>query len=106
VAQPGKMRLINVKTMKLEHFQGEHKPPYAILSHTWEDLPEKEVLFADFEDLQTASLKPRFKKIDYLCREAKKTSNIKHVWADTACIDKSSSSELSEAINSMFDCYS
>jgi hypothetical protein len=98
------MRLINVKTMKLEHFQGEHKPPYAILSHTWGH-PESEVSFDDFEDLQKASLKDGFKKIDYLCKQAK-LSNIAYAWADTACINKSSSSELSEAINSMFDWYS
>src|SRR5438552_568597 len=29
------MRLINVKTFKLEEFLDDKVPPYAILSHTW-----------------------------------------------------------------------
>jgi hypothetical protein len=33
------------------------------------------------------------------------SSNVNHVWIDTACINKESSAELSEAINSMFAWY-
>jgi hypothetical protein len=46
------MRPINVKAMKLGHFQGERKPLDAISSHTWGDPPESEVLLNDFERLQ------------------------------------------------------
>src|SRR6266567_4114269 len=39
------MRLFNIKTLKLEYFQNvDAAPPYAILSHRWE---EEEVLFRD-----------------------------------------------------------
>lgn len=41
-------------------------------------------------------------KIEGCLREAKKYG-LKYIWCDTCCIDKSSSAELSEAINSMWD---
>lgn len=39
------------------------------------------------------------------CRQTL-ADNLKYIWVDTYCIDKSSSSELSEAINSMYTWYS
>ncbi|ETS84967.1 hypothetical protein PFICI_02992 [Pestalotiopsis fici W106-1] len=74
---------------------------YAILSHTWE---EDEVSFQDFKDLASARLKKGFSKIYwtvYLARQR----GLKWAWVDTCCIDKSSSAELSEAINSMYRWY-
>ncbi|TRX93423.1 hypothetical protein FHL15_005698 [Xylaria flabelliformis] len=64
------MRLLDTTTLKLKTFEGDEKPKYAILSHTWGD---DEVLFKDLRSKSS--------------------------------IDKSSSSELSEAINSMFKWY-
>src|ERR1700712_3533185 len=98
------MRLINVHTLKLEYFEGEKKPPYAILSHTWGST-EEEVSFIDFQDIAVSQNKSGFKKIAFLCNEARATG-IHYAWADTCCIDKSSSSELLDAINSMFRWYS
>ncbi|OCK73943.1 HET-domain-containing protein [Lepidopterella palustris CBS 459.81] len=43
-------------------------------------------------------------KIRKTCRRAKADGH-QYVWIDTCCIDKSSSAELSEAINSMFSWY-
>lgn len=97
------MRLINVHTLKLKYFEGETEPPYAILSHTWVST-EDEVSFADFQDLTISRKKAGFKKIAFMCNEAKSTG-IDYAWVDTCCIDKSSSAELSEAINSMFRWY-
>lgn len=48
--------------------------------------------------------KAGFSKILNCCEQAKK-DGIDWVWVDTCCIDKTSSSELSEAINSMFEWY-
>ena len=45
-----------------------------------------------------------FTKINMTCRIAKERE-IHYVWVDTCCIDKASSAELSEAINSMFRWY-
>jgi hypothetical protein len=94
------MRLINVATQKLENFIGYEIPPYAILSHTWED---EEV---EFTHWQSGNYKQRkgYDKISYTCIQAK-SHGLGYVWVDTCCIDKSSSSELSEAINSMFRWY-
>jgi hypothetical protein len=97
------MRLINVQTKKLELFAGRQKPPYAILSHTW-GLDADEVSYEDFKDLSNCQDKPGFTKIDFICSQAKLDS-CQYAWVDTCSIDKSSSSELSEAINSMFQWY-
>ncbi|KAH8689731.1 hypothetical protein GQ44DRAFT_587350, partial [Phaeosphaeriaceae sp. PMI808] len=44
------------------------------------------------------------KKIRF-CGEQARRDNLQYFWIDTCCIDKSSSSELSEAINSMYRWY-
>jgi Cdc6-like AAA superfamily ATPase len=75
-------------------------PPYAILSHTWGG---QEVTF---DDLQSHKGKDKagFKKIQFCAQQAERDS-LHYFWVDTCCIDKSSSAELSEAINSMFRWY-
>ncbi|KAH8657805.1 heterokaryon incompatibility protein-domain-containing protein [Xylariales sp. PMI_506] len=95
------MRLINVESFQINEFNGRQIPPYAILSHTWE---VDEVLFQDMQDLPKARHKHAFRKIEYLCRQAAR-DGWQWAWADTCCIDKTSSAELSEAINSMFKWY-
>jgi hypothetical protein len=54
--------------------------------------------------LPHAEALPSFEKIRGACRQAA-IDGFKFVWVDTCCIDKSSSAELSEAINSMFRWY-
>ena len=44
------------------------------------------------------------KKIRMACQAAKR-DGYRYMWIDSSCIDKTSSSELSEAINSMFHWY-
>ncbi|KAK4225299.1 heterokaryon incompatibility protein-domain-containing protein [Podospora fimiseda] len=100
------MRLINVHTLKLHEFFGSNIPTgeYAILSHTWE---EEEVTFQEMQSLgdnPDIRTKKGFSKIESTCKKAKE-NGIKWAWVDTCCIDKSSSAELSEAINSMFAWY-
>ncbi|KAH7111829.1 heterokaryon incompatibility protein-domain-containing protein [Dendryphion nanum] len=97
-----KMRLINSTTLKLEEFFGKNIPPYAILSHTWGNA---EVSFADLSARQaTTSSYEGHQKIGFTCAQARR-AGLNYAWVDTCCIDKSSSSELSEAINSMFAWY-
>lgn len=100
------MRLLNVKTRKLELFLDDRQlPPYAILSHTWEkDEIEFEDIQADSELLQdhTTSHPEPSAKIRNACKQAD-VDGYQHVWVDTCCIRKTSNSELSEAINSMFN---
>lgn len=97
------MWLINTSTLKLENFidPGSDGISYAILSHTWE---EEEVSFQEFANLETAKIKQGFAKIAKTC-ELAKSESYKYAWVDTCCIDKSSSAELSEAINSMYEWY-
>jgi len=99
------MRLLNAKTLQLELFPDpahvRDATPYAILSHTWET---DEVTLDDMKDLEVAKSKAGFGKIQSACKTTI-DHNLSHIWIDTCCIDKSSSAELSEAINSMFNWY-
>ena len=93
------MRLLNVSTFTFEEFYG-NIPPYAILSHTW---GEGEVLLQHIQD-GTGRARKGWSKIKGCCSLAAK-DGWKYVWIDTCCIDKTSSADLSEAINSMFTWY-
>lgn len=95
------MRLIHTHTFELLEFLGGNIPDYAILSHTWED---GEVTLQDWKDPETAGKKRGFFKIEMACEQARKDGT-NFLWVDTNCIDKTSSAELSEAINSMFSWY-
>jgi Heterokaryon incompatibility protein (HET) len=75
-------------------------PAYAILSHTWG--PE-EVTFEDMVGGNMTS-KTGFDKIRF-CGEQARHDGLHYFWVDTCCINKSSSAELAEAINSMFRWY-
>lgn len=94
------MWLLNCETLQLKSFEGENRPRYAILSHRWE---AKEVLFQDVMDGRHTELQG-WQKIKACCEQAKR-DGLDYVWADTCCIDKRSSAELSEAINSMYKWY-
>jgi Heterokaryon incompatibility protein (HET) len=97
-----RMRLLSSSTLELKWFLTEHIPPYAILSHRWGD---NEVSFDDMmnpsENLHQIT---GYQKIQACCQQAAK-DGFDYVWVDTCCIDKSSSAELSEAINSMYCWY-
>jgi hypothetical protein len=94
------MRLLNVHTRQLEEFFGDAIPHYAILSHTW---GKEEVTLQDLAK-EGHQHKQGYAKIEGCCQQAIK-DELSWVWVDTCCIDKTSSAELSEAINSMFRWY-
>ncbi|KAI6167826.1 heterokaryon incompatibility protein-domain-containing protein [Pisolithus thermaeus] len=81
---------------------------YAILSHRW----GKEVTYDEMTGLSVMNPRKRddvrgrdgYQKIIESCKQAKK-DGYRWLWIDTCCIDKRSSSELSEAINSMYRWY-
>ncbi|KAF4875144.1 Vegetative incompatibility protein HET-E-1 [Colletotrichum siamense] len=95
------MRLINVDTLALEEFFGNDVPRYAILSHTW---GPDEVSFQDWKTMAVARERTGFQKIE-LARRHAFSQDIGYLWIDTNCINKDSSAELAEAINSMFAWY-
>jgi hypothetical protein len=84
----------------LTEFFEDDIPEYAILSHRW---GAEEVTFKDLID-GTSKVKAGYGKIQF-CGEQARRDRLEYFWVDTYCIDKSSSAELSEAINSMFRWY-
>lgn len=97
------MRLINTKSLQLKEFLSD-EPPYAILSHTWA-ADADEVTFQEFRKRKKVTrAKPGYKKIQRAAEQARE-NGYEWLWVDTCCIDKRSSAELSEAINSMYRYY-
>ncbi|KAK0712502.1 ankyrin repeat-containing protein [Lasiosphaeria miniovina] len=100
------MRLLRTEVsagrLQLCEFSDDAIPEYAILSHTW---GEDEVTLQDIraEARQLGHLSG-YEKILNCCARAKADGH-DYVWIDTCCIDKTSSAELSETINSMYRWY-
>ncbi|PQE05113.1 hypothetical protein CJF31_00006091 [Rutstroemia sp. NJR-2017a BVV2] len=76
--------------------------PYAILSHTWGE-DDEEVSYKNLKD-GTEKTKDGYKKLRFCSQQAAR-DGLQYFWIDSCCIDKSNSTELSEAINSMFRWY-
>ncbi|KAL4067442.1 heterokaryon incompatibility protein-domain-containing protein [Scleroderma yunnanense] len=120
------MRLINVKAFlerevliktakqvdrrtKVLAFRNDETTDYAILSHRW---IEQEVNYEEMVNLAAMEDKERdeirqckgYQKILDSCGQAKR-DGYEWLWVDACCIDKRSSAELSEAINSMYRWY-
>ncbi|KAK0649253.1 hypothetical protein B0T16DRAFT_409711 [Cercophora newfieldiana] len=126
------MRLINIDTLEMKEFFEHNTPRYAVLSHTWGD---EEISFQDWQTIasfpELLAARPSAEDDAYTALQRRRVELLKkregyqkilqflsaippHVreglgvewgWIDTCCIDKTSSSELSEAINSMFRWY-
>lgn len=96
------MYLLNTQTGKLSKFGDQkRRPPYAILSHRW---GHEEITFQQIECGEFERDSAGYRKIKECCVMAD-SWGYNWVWIDTCCIDKKSSAELSEAINSMFKWY-
>ena len=113
------MRLLHVKELRFEEFFDSDIPRYAILSHRW---GKDEVSYQDFLAGRKKDSEG-YKKILACCEyvmhhvrdeeseeeeeeeEEGPSSSVDWVWIDTCCIDKSSSAELTESINSMYRWY-
>ncbi|KAF1359844.1 hypothetical protein EJ07DRAFT_165928 [Lizonia empirigonia] len=128
------MRLIDAHTLGLQWFHESEVPEYAILSHTWVwinrikvfsasyDTPSSSIASLSSQDEQSSFIstsfatslsgvkeeellnRPGYSKIVNAAREARHLG-YRYIWIDTCCIDKSSSAELQEAINSMYRWY-
>ncbi|KAI0702586.1 heterokaryon incompatibility protein-domain-containing protein [Earliella scabrosa] len=103
------MWVLETATLKLHFFPSPEKVPggYAILSHTWD---AKEQSFQQLQQINRRFILDKVRrklvspKIRNFCDLARR-EGYKWGWVDTCCIDKTSSAELSEAINSMFRYY-
>ena len=103
------MYLLSTSRAELQFFSDPSAVPggYAILSHTWQG---QEQSYQEVEDIRRKCGKdknPRdhvSQKIRDFCIVAER-DGYNWAWADMCCINKESSTELSEAINSMFSWY-
>jgi hypothetical protein len=96
------MRLLNAETLEFAEFFDDNVPAYAILSHTW---GREEVTYKDMGGpKEQRKAKEGYAKLKGTCELAVDLGFL-WIWVDTCCIDKSSSAELSEAINSMYAWY-
>jgi hypothetical protein len=99
------MRLVKANTdgsFSLISFTGAKLPRYGILSHTWET-DDQEVTYQDMVQ-NRGQTKSGYKKIQFCALQARK-HGLEYFWIDSCSIDRSSSAELSEAINSMYRWY-
>ncbi|KAI0630064.1 heterokaryon incompatibility protein-domain-containing protein [Trametes polyzona] len=113
------MRLINTTTGHFVVVEDPRTISYAILSHVWAkagDVHYPEMSYQDVRHIQRSqdtghipksdSVIPHFpsEKIRRFC-EIARDHGYDYAWADACCIDQTSSSEVSEAINSMYNWY-
>jgi len=92
------MRLLHTTGLYVETMK-QTVPRYAILSHTWDDT---ELSLQDLAS-QNCRSKPGYSKVQQSCEKARDQNS--WIWIDTCCIDRTSSAELSESINSMYRWY-
>lgn len=99
------MRLLSRSTdhdhIQLTFFNDDEAPPYSILSHTW--IEGQEVTYQEMM-ADIGKEKKGYAKIQF-CVDKAAEDGVQYSWVDTCCIDKSTSDELSTAINSMFRWY-
>ncbi|KAI1740014.1 hypothetical protein F4680DRAFT_130831 [Xylaria scruposa] len=106
------MRVLDTTTFELQeaaYIEDFEKDGYAILSHCWISNPEivYQALPKHIEELRYGKRplsSPAVDKIHGACETARK-EGYKWMWIDTCCIDKSSTQELRESINSMLKWY-
>ncbi|PIL29247.1 hypothetical protein GSI_09296 [Ganoderma sinense ZZ0214-1] len=104
------MWLLSTDRAELHYFSSSDAVPdgYAILSHTWEGQEQShQDVIAIGARCSADGTNPR----DFVCSKIHQSCvlaeshGFRWVWIDSCCIDKTSSTELSEAINSMFRWY-
>ncbi|KAI0717809.1 heterokaryon incompatibility protein-domain-containing protein [Cerioporus squamosus] len=104
------MRLLNTETGEFHQIVNPSQARYAIVSHVWSKGGEM-----SYQDVQNIRLEQgRSTDRSLLLHLSAKVRNacalalsdgLLYIWIDTCCIDKASSAELSEAINSMYAWY-
>jgi hypothetical protein len=105
------MRFLNTSTLHFEEVADSElhldKNQYTILSHRWGP-DDHEISYQDMTSASSAEIvsqKKGFAKIKGFCDLAS-SAGCRYGWVDTCCINKGNSSELAEAINSMYMWYS
>lgn len=91
---------VRLRWPRTPELRGIWHPPFAALSHR---LNDDELTFEGIGQ-RAGTAKLGYAKAKGAMLEAR-SNNFEHIWVDICCIDKSSSAELSEAINSMWAWY-
>ena len=115
------MRLLNTTTGRFKNVSDPQKIRYAILSHVWihpEESKNPDGSFSNPSEMSYLDVRKISKDhisepsiLEYLSPKIRKFCEVARLagyelgWVDTCCIDQTSSSELSESINSMFNWY-
>ncbi|KAI9058276.1 HET-domain-containing protein [Trametes sanguinea] len=111
------MWLLDTADLTLHFVHNPEGVSYAILSHLWsvggeQSFQDLQAIHAQAEHLKDADPVAFFEllrqKVSFKiqkCCEVARAAGYAYVWIDTCCINHSSSSELSEAINSMYAWY-
>ena len=100
------MWVLSTDHAELHHFSSPETIPdgFAALSHVWD---AEEQSFQDVSRIQETCSREGTNPRDFVCEKIRRccmlaeSHGYKWVWIDTCCIDKTSSAELSEAINTM-----
>ncbi|KAK5954021.1 hypothetical protein OHC33_004592 [Knufia fluminis] len=99
---------INTGKWELRTFPEDEIPSYCILSHRWgptgSEVTYQELTDSDVFWKSQTQHKTGYRKLQYACSTTRDYQK-DWLWCDTCCIDKTSSAELSEAINSMYKWY-
>lgn len=101
------MRLLNAHDLTFREFLGKNIPEYAIVSHRWdEDELSYQTFLQEKHRYQNGELRgygwTKIKEAVEVTRQLE----LEWLWIDTVCINKDSSAELTESINSMYIWYS
>ncbi|KAE9575552.1 hypothetical protein CGMCC3_g8320 [Colletotrichum fructicola] len=95
------MKLLRIDTGTLHKFPYPPQVPYAILSHTWSSPAENEwVQYNPSNAVIGRGISAFGGIITKFCHLAR-AQGYEHVWVDAVCIDKTSSADVSETINSL-----
>lgn len=94
------MLLLNITSLELCEFSSD-APPYATFSAKYED---GDVVYDDLRNTQTAPQRPAFQALQRACSECQ-SSGLQWLWHDAICIDRRSSTALSESLNSLAEIY-
>ena len=94
------MRLVCTEDLTVEEFSGRAIPFSAILPHRWR---LEEITLQDLERRANPGKRGWAKLCQF--RDFARNRGHQYIWLDTCCIDKTNNTELSEAINSMYQWY-
>ncbi len=107
------MWLLDTHTLKLHYFASPEavEDGYVILSHVWDESKELEMSFQDVQRIHERCAASGENPRDLVntkirkCCELGERHGYRWAWIDTCCIDKTSSAELMETINAMYQYY-